>query len=569
MYNEEENKPDPKSGFKFKLFGHNPKVCYLKNSFLKRYKMRERAPNFRHIAGSESEYGAAPPLLEEDYFREILRKKIPFIPALGHSPNNFFNLSNRGLLWLENMGNFFLDTGFHPEYATPEGGSSMDVLTWEKAGDYIIMQAAADFNQELWRILTNSCKEKDARNAHDPIGSLRAYVKEKKMKPGQPILRIYKNCVDTARAAYGAHENHLVLRSIRKNKLYQALFLHLASRVVWQGAGSVRQDSKGKLIFHLSQREPFTGQTIGGTAQESKKGMISDREEPIGWSPLGWRLHIVCGDANMSEFAIRLKYITTAMIIFMAEDEFPWQNRLPKLSEQGIIKMFKTFSRDETLKATFPRGSRKLKAVDLQQILLDCAQEYFSKHHLEINADIRWGLENWQYILDLLRSSDPWRTTAGITDCAMKKRLIENDMTRLDYNWLSKPDQMLEVPRKDGSVEPMSVLGRLKYLDLEYHRLSLDGIFFRLNMPQITSQEKIRYALKNPPSQTRAIARKKAVFRLIKNPNHLKIESISWESIKIEIKHPGSVAKVKDMWLDNPFRTEPLYPPEIYKYIYN
>jgi len=84
----------------------------------------------RRIFGLENEYGLTctlngQPRLSPDNVARYLFEKI--IPGAGHA--NVF---------LENGARLYLDTGFHPEYATPECDDVAELVIHDKAGERIV-----------------------------------------------------------------------------------------------------------------------------------------------------------------------------------------------------------------------------------------------------------------------------------------------------------------------------------------------------------------------------------------------------------------------------------------------
>jgi proteasome accessory factor A len=84
----------------------------------------------RRIFGLETEYGITCTLRGQRRLTpdEVARYLFRSVVAWGRSSNVF----------LENGGRLYLDVGSHPEFATPECDSIADVVTFDRAGDYIL-----------------------------------------------------------------------------------------------------------------------------------------------------------------------------------------------------------------------------------------------------------------------------------------------------------------------------------------------------------------------------------------------------------------------------------------------
>src|SRR5262249_51470454 len=84
----------------------------------------------------------------------------------------------------ENGARLYLDTGFHPEYATPECDDVAELVCHDKAGE---------------RIVENLRHQAEKRLREDGL-------------PGNILL--FKNNTDSAGNSYGCHENYLVSRDV-------------------------------------------------------------------------------------------------------------------------------------------------------------------------------------------------------------------------------------------------------------------------------------------------------------------------------------------------------------------
>ena len=193
-------------------------------------------------------------------------------------------------VFLENGARFYLDTGCHPEYATPECASPMDVMIYDKAGE---------------RILEN----------------LLNYAQNKVHEEGfQGELAIFKNNTDFVGNSYGCHENYLADRTADFYYMAEQLIPFLVTRQIFTGAGKVFRTRRGT-VYHISQRAQHIRQKISGTTT-NERSIINTRDEPHAIKEKYRRLHIIVGDSNMSEFSTYLKVGTTALVLQMIEDDF-------------------------------------------------------------------------------------------------------------------------------------------------------------------------------------------------------------------------------------------------------
>ncbi len=498
-----------------------------------------------HIQGLEKEYGVSP-----DFFLSR-----PFSRTL------LFDCASRYLMrvkgqslshdyWLSNMGRLYMDTGSHIEYASPECETSRDVLIWQKAGDEILIDAVEGVNDLLWQALfTNDGTQLFDREVRD---DLRGYVVERHLKPGAEIIRLYRNSIDICgRHMYGEHENHLVRRESvssphAMSNFQSILLVHLISRIIWQGSGIVHWRG-GHSEYRLSQRELGTGELIlCGTTGEFKP-LINTRDESHARSDKWYRVHIVGGDANLAEVSSRLKFGTTALIVRMIEDGC-LDGKVPIYRLDEMRDAYSLFSGDRTLRKIYKFSNGNYSALDLQLMFLGLAEEYVGKGYAERTPDILWTLEWWRKILDLIALDDPHEKLARYTDVSAKLFLILRDMEKYGYSWRSSYNDCIKILKKDGSLQLMTVGGRLGFWELEYHRLSrTQGIFQKLSMERIVSSGEVAFAKENPPHRTRAETRRKYCDYLKKLGGS--VDSMNWNLVKGRDNNGDCF----DFVLDDPF----------------
>src|SRR5439155_711595 len=80
-------------------------------------------------------------------------------------------------------------------------------------------------------------------------------------------------------------------------------------------------NARHNVAFQLSQRADFFEVEVG-LETTFKRPIINTRDEPHADPEKYRRLHVIIGDANMSEVATFLKTGTTALILKMIEDDF-------------------------------------------------------------------------------------------------------------------------------------------------------------------------------------------------------------------------------------------------------
>jgi proteasome accessory factor A len=421
----------------------------------------------RRVFGLETEYG---------FFCRVTGNRLP-------SRENFIRYifdrtvpgAQNGSVFLENGGRFYLDSGFHPEYATPEADQVGDLVAHDKAGERIVagllLRARRLFREEK---LTGS-------------------------------VLAFKNNTDTVGNSYGCHENYLARRDVTLERLAAGLIPFLVTRQVFAGAGKVLKTISGSQ-FCLSQRAPHICQEVsGGTT--SARAIINTRDETLADSHRYRRLHLILGDANMSEVATYLKVGTTALIIDMIEDG--WFSG--DYSLHGSVAALRTISRDPTLRATVKlKDGRLLTALEIQSAYLERAIRYAQSSGCD--PERRDILARWTRAIERL-VREPLLLDREV-DWAIKLRWMTRLMDRSGISW-NDP--------------------RVSLLDLQYHDMRPDRSVYRhlasLGMVErITSDAAVERAMTTPPQTTRARLRGECIRRLRLSGKEYRAD---WGSLKV------------------------------------
>src|SRR6202044_936825 len=231
---------------------------------------------------------------------------------------------------LTNGARLYVDHA-HPEYSAPETTNPLDAVIWDKAGERVMAEAASR------------------------AGSM----------PSGAALQLYKNNTDNKGASYGCHENYLMKRSTPFADIVRFLTPFFVSRQVGCGAGR----GTG---FQISQRADFFEVEVG-LETTLKRPIINTRDEPHADPEKYRRLHVIIGDANMSEISSYLKLGTTALVLAMIEDRFLGSD----LAIEAPVAELRAISHDPSLRHLVTlRDGRKMTAVQLQLEYLDLARKY-------------------------------------------------------------------------------------------------------------------------------------------------------------------------------------------------
>src|SRR3954449_96728 len=188
---------------------------------------------------------------------------------------------------LTNGARLYVDHA-HPEYSSPEVTNPRDAVVWDKAGERIMAEAA----------------------------------RRSQLVPGTPTINLYKNNTDNKGSSYGTHENYLMRRETPFADIVRHLTPFFVSRQVVCGAGRVGIGQDGRTSgFQISQRSDFFEVEVG-LETPLKRPIINSRDEPHAVAEKYRRLHVIIGDANLSEVSTYLKIGTTALVLAMIEDGF-------------------------------------------------------------------------------------------------------------------------------------------------------------------------------------------------------------------------------------------------------
>ena len=395
----------------------------------------------RRIFGLESEYGVTctregQSLLTADILARYLFDEVTPYPR---TPNIF----------LENGARLYVDTGFHPEYATPECDNLLDLVAYDRAGERILEDLVLRTDRRL--------------PEHGVTGHVQAF----------------KNNTDSAGNSYGCHENYLVSRDTPFLCLVEALIPFLVSRQIFAGAGRIHRGPRGT-EYHLSQRAEHISEELSGSTV-SGRPIINTRDEPHADAERFRRLHVIVGDSNMSEVATYLKVGTTALVLDMIEDGFLFQD----VGLESAVGALRAISCDPLLRERVRlKNGRAYTAVEIQLVYLEACQAYARRVGVDANAESL--LSRWCEVLARL-AKDPMVARREV-DWVSKKALIEG--------YTLKHRCSLDDPR-------------VALLDLQYHDVRSDRGLYRLldrrgEVDTLIRDEVVERARHRPPQTTRA-----------------------------------------------------------------
>jgi Pup amidohydrolase len=377
---------------------------------------------------------------------------------------------------LTNGARYYVDHA-HPELSTPECADARSVVVFDRAAEQILIES---------------------------MDAARRVLPE-----GQEIV-IYKNNSDGKGNSYGCHENYLMDRQLPFGRIVSHVTPHFITRQIFTGAGKVGTEAGGlnhlDVPFQLTQRADFFEEEVG-LETTLKRPIVNTRDEPHCDATKYRRLHVIVGDANLSEVATFLKVGTTCLVLAMIEDD-----ALPReFLFNAPVWALRRVSYDLGLRAPLELvDGSTVTALEVQWELFDRARKYADSFGLEcvgeaVGAEI---LTRWESVLTGLES-DPM-SLADQLDWVAKYRLIEGYRDRHDLEW-------------DDA--------RLAAMDLQYHDLRPSkSLFARLGMQRITGDAEVMAARTEPPTDTRAYFRGKCLQRWADD-----IVAANWDSLVFDV----------------------------------
>jgi proteasome accessory factor A len=422
----------------------------------------------RRIYGLETEYGITCTLKGQRRLTpdEVARYLFRSVVSWGRSSNVF----------MENGGRLYLDVGSHPEFATPECDSVLDVVCYERAGDEIM---------------------------HDLVGKAESRLRDEGIRG---TVHLFKNNTDSAGNSYGCHENYLLGRE-GDDALLESVFIpFLVSRQIVCGAGRILSTSRGP-VFSISQRAEHIWESMSSATTRSRP-IINTRDEPHADAESYRRLHVIVGDSNMSEHSTYVKISSAACVLRLMEQS---PGSLRDLSLENPIRAIRDISSDESCRRTVrTTGGRALSALDIQRELLDKAIEFDSKGGYDDRESA--GLVAWRRVVEGLEAGGKGLETS--VDWIIKRRLLDRYCERHGVG-LDSPEAHL--------------------IDLQYHDVNpARGLFHRLAArglaDTIVSEDEVRNATTQPPATTRARLRGEFLKRARERQRDV---TVDWVHLKV------------------------------------
>ena len=385
---------------------------------------------------------------------------------------------------LTNGARYYVDHA-HPELSTPECADARSVVLYDRAADLIAARS-----MEAARML---------------------------LPAGEEVV-VYKNNSDGKGNSYGCHENYLVSRAVPFSRIVTHATAHFVTRQIFTGAGKIGSETSGMRLdeagYQISQRADFIEEEVG-LETTLKRPIVNTRDEPHADAAKYRRLHVIVGDANMSQVATFLKVGTTALVMAMTEDDaVPREIRFAS-PVPALRQVSRDLSRREPLELA---DGTTVTALAVQWELLAAARSYVQERGTDaVGGEVAFEvLRRWEAVLGGLES-DPMALADQI-DWVAKLRLLEGFRERHGLAW------------EDA---------RLRALDIQYHDLRPDrSLAARAGLEALVDDAEAELAMTEPPGDTRAFFRGRCLQRFA-----AEVVAANWDSIVFDVGE-GSLRRV-------------------------
>src|SRR5262245_20921357 len=207
--------------------------------------------------------------------------------ALRHERLWMQDVNGGRAVYLQHGGRFYMDSGGHPEYATPEVFTPAQVAAYDKAGEYLLAMA------------------RDRVLREQP--GLRIAITKNNIGPVFPD-----------RVAWGCHESHTCWQPL--DKVAPMMIPYLVSRMIYAGAGCLSARPTG-IGFELSQRARHIVQVIGHETTSNRPIFCTRIRKAADISRTGWvRAHLITKDSQRSPFGIYLTFGTAGLLFLLINE---------------------------------------------------------------------------------------------------------------------------------------------------------------------------------------------------------------------------------------------------------
>ncbi len=346
------------------------------------------------LMGIETEYAiAALSQRGESIDRQVLVPEL--LCAAGRVIPNLHDHFNG--MFLQNGSRFYIDTGHHPEVATPECTNPSELVSYVLAGEEMLRTVAGSLEHCL---------------------------------PDVREVRVFRSNVDYGgtHSTWGCHESFL--HRADPSVIGAQIVPHLVSRIVYTGAGGFNPLAEG-LEFSLSPRVAHLTSVVSGESTRNR-GIFHTKNETLAREGYN-RLHIICGESLYSQIASWLKTGATAIVVAMIEAGVCRAEAVQLRSPLIAMQSFAADPRCAAAAALANGGSAT--AIEIQR-------HYLARAEANLGRDFMPGwtervCREWRRILDQLENAPASVDTC--LDWAIKYSVFRDRTRRHGMVWETLP----------------------------------------------------------------------------------------------------------------------------------
>ena len=411
-------------------------------------------------------------------------------------------------LMTANGSRIYQDIGDFLEIASPEVRTPLEVLEYQRANEILLLRA-----------LINVAPKRGINPAH---------------------VKLIRAVTDYNGHYCGMHIN-ISTHNNDTASLVEYLVPFLVTRFYSLAGGF---STSG---FIMSQKNSAV-KTVSSEDTRENRGIVNLKNEPLASSALK-RIHLTHQDACMSEVSTFLSVGCTALVVKMLDDGVCIG---PAYSLLNPVKALKQLDTDFgwTMPLELASGLTA-SALTIQKHFLNAAEVYSKKQGELWMKEV---VNRWRWAVDRLQIQGP-KGLSHALDPYIKMRLYSNHLKKRgmafeEFSHWSNPVTMVKPyligkPKRDvrnylkermpaisfhfldehmnqnklnwsDMLKAKKLYNEMIALDLMYHDISTRGIYFRLRKTEIIDSQlidllRLNRALRQPPQDTRACARSKAI----------------------------------------------------------
>jgi hypothetical protein len=279
-------------------------------------------------------------------------------------------------------------------------------------------------------------------------------------------------------------------RQVPFSEIVHHLTAFLVSRQILTGSGKLgAEHGRDATDYQITQRADFFEEEIG-LETTLKRPIINTRDEPHADPSIYRRLHVIFGDATLSEIQTFVKVGSTSLLLMALEHDALGQAIRLRSPVSAALAVSRDLGLAETLEL---RDGTTSSALELQWRYLELARDYVST--ADISPVYKRVLDEWESLLIDLELG--YENVADRLDWAAKLHLMEAYRARDGLSW----------------GDP-----KLALLDLQFHDIDPDrGLYHRLmragRMQRLFTDDQVDRAVRKPPEDTRAWFRGESLRR--------------------------------------------------------